>query len=83
MFLEFSQKWHFPNMHYYLSAQTLKVYESLKRSLFDILYCLPKITKQMKEIIMLPLITARFDFSCFVAIEIENFVEILCRKVTV
>ena len=65
-----------------MGNEALKVYERLKR-LFDILYCLPTIIRQMKEIIMVPLTTVRYVFSCFVAIKIAVFVKIFCRKITV
>ena len=43
--------------------EALKVYESLELPLFDMLYCLSKIRKQMEEIVMVPLITGKFVFS--------------------
>ena len=63
-----------------MDNEALKLYESLKRPMFDILFYLQKI-KQVKEIFMLPLITARYVFLCFTATKIGSSVEIFGRKI--
>ena len=65
-----------------MGNEALKIYGSLKRPVsFFIL--LAKNKKKLKETIMLPVITARYVFSCFAAIKIVVFVEIFCRKINV